>query len=66
MIEVRPDVVNLWIDNVEKGPKIFEKFEVKNSNEIYACIQFEKSDGDEFEYLGYDEFEGQATNYIPE
>ena len=64
MVEVRKNDLNLWVDGIEVVPKAGEKLGIEEPN-YYICIEFDNADGDEFEYLGYDEHEGEAPNYIP-
>ena len=51
-VEIWNNEFNLWADGIEVGPKITE---LKEFQDVFVCIEFDKADGDEFEYLGFDE-----------
>lgn len=66
MVEVRPGKLSLWIDwKWITDKEIFNDKEIGGENN-YVAIEFENAaDGDIIEYLGYDELEANAPEYVP-
>ena len=65
MVEVRPGKLSLWIDwKWITDKEIFADKEIGGENN-YVAIEFENAaDGDIVEYLGYDELEATAPEYV--